>query len=613
MWFSLFSVVLILCIAFFQALQGLFSAVIMCVLTILSAALAFGVYENLYYGLLMAQLPEQGEAVALVGAFLVALLILRTLADNVVKGNMQFPVWVDRIGGGAFGLVAAILVVGMIQIGFELLPFDATFLGFNRFVPVSADRNAELTEQDLKKKGPDAVRWRRESLTFSPDEFTIKLVALLSDGALSGTTSFREVHPDFAAEIQNSRSAVQRESRHVAGAVDAITVDTKGYWILPPGRLMRPVVTTDKAGNDKFGEKAAELPNGLEWRVYHVFLDEPARDSDSRIRFKPNQVRIVGRDRPGGPPAEYILKGIERESDPSQFMELFRDPVLGKPEWSDVVRNPKGKTPFDFVFEVPKTFQAAFIEFKRTARADVSMVREKPEKELAEPSAPKARPKGPKPPTITEPPGLTNPPEAGTAPPTGEAPDRISGVWLSKAPVYAERMPLKLSSQTAGLELENGKVAGGHCAVPVTPENLPKSDADRLPFAIPEGRRLLFVPLQELDPQSFLGQARGFAQRALPTITLKLADGKEIKPVGKYAFAKIGGQWWFEMTYLNETARDADRDIPIFDKIHHADLTQPSSVYVYLFLVPSGSKATALARAKAEPIDLEPFNLVAPP
>jgi hypothetical protein len=613
MWFSLFSLVLILCIAFFQALQGLFSAVIMCMLTIVSAALAFGVYENLYYGPLFAQMPDQGEAVALVGVFILTLIVLRTLFDNLIKGNMQFPVWVDRIGGGALGLVSAIIVVGMLQLGFELLPFDGTFLGFNRFVPISKDRRAELTEKELQKKGPDDIVWRRDNLMLSPDEFTVRLIALLSDGALGGETRFRDVHPDFAAEVQDSRSGVQRESRHVAGAVDAIKVDAKGYWVMPPGRLMRPAMITDKAGNDSFTETPVDVKNGWELRVYHVFLEEPAQDSDSRLRFKPNQVRIVGYDRPGGTPSAYILKGIDREADPSRFMTLFRDPMFGKAEWSNVNRPGKKRTPLDFVFEVPKTFQASFIEFKRTARADVSMVRARPEQELAEPVAAKpTKPTAPKSPEITAPPGLPSPSGANTQPPLGEAPDRISGVWLSKAPVYAERMPLKLTGQAAGLEIENGKVMGGRCALEVKPENLPQTDADRLSFDIPDGRRLLFVPLQELDPQSFLGKARGFAQRALPTVTLKLENGQEIKPVGKYAFAKIGPQWWFELIYLDETARDADREIPIFDKIHHADLTEPTSVYVYLFLVPSGGKATALNRAKAEPIDLKSFNLVAP-
>ena len=40
MWFSLFVTVLILTITFYQGLQGLFSALINCVLAILSAVLA---------------------------------------------------------------------------------------------------------------------------------------------------------------------------------------------------------------------------------------------------------------------------------------------------------------------------------------------------------------------------------------------------------------------------------------------------------------------------------------------------------------------------------------------------------------------------------------------
>ena len=55
MWFSLLVVVLVLAITFYQGLQGIFSALIICILTILSAALAFGLYEDLYFAQLILQ------------------------------------------------------------------------------------------------------------------------------------------------------------------------------------------------------------------------------------------------------------------------------------------------------------------------------------------------------------------------------------------------------------------------------------------------------------------------------------------------------------------------------------------------------------------------------
>ena len=92
MWLSFFAVILVLAITFYQALHGLFSSVIMCFLTVLSAALAFALYEPIYASFLVDHQPEHGRAIALMGVFIVTLLVLRTIVDVVIPGNMQFNV-----------------------------------------------------------------------------------------------------------------------------------------------------------------------------------------------------------------------------------------------------------------------------------------------------------------------------------------------------------------------------------------------------------------------------------------------------------------------------------------------------------------------------------------
>lgn len=625
MWLSLFGVVLILCIAFFQALQGLFSGVIMCVLTILSAALAFGTFEDLYYGVLIDRMPNHGEAVALVSIFILSLLLLRTLADNGIKGNMVFPVWADRIGGFLLGFVSATIIVGFIELGFQSLPFDSTFLGFNRFVAVNKATGKALDEKQAKTANADGIEWRRESLMFSPDEFTVKLVAALSDNALGGRTRFREVHPDYTAGIQDSRNAVQRESNRVALSTSAIDAPVKGYWLLPPGEMVRLKRETDQANNDRLLEEPSPIPPaGQERRVYRVALANEAMDPDNNFRFRGSQVRIVGTDGPGGKPVQYTLKGLLREpkaATPSPsggpevktsgkpYVEVFREPLLGKAEWSDIIR-PATTKYFEFVFDVPKTFQASFIEFKRTAKLDVSAWRKPLDKPPTGAVAGKGRPtkQGGEPA-----PGESPPADPGRTPPPSQSPNRIAGVWLGDAkPAYRDRLPLRIVEKSLqDADVTGGKLYGGHVILAVKAEHRTDDDAERLAVDVPGDMRLLFVPVKELDPQSYLGQARGFAQRALPTVGLKLDDGQKIKPVGKYAFAKIDGQWWFECYYLDVDARDAQRDVPIFDRIKHANLTEPDSVYVYMFLVPVGKTAVELTREKAEGINLQSYNLVA--
>ena len=627
MWFSLFGLVLILCIAFFQGLQGLFSAVIMTTLTILCAALAMGTFENLYFGFLIDRMPQHGEAVAMMSIFVLSLLVLRTLFDNLVKGNMVFPVWVDRIAGGALGLVTGLIIVGMLQLTFQLLPFDETFLGFNRFPPQTKTRNKVVDdEKELKRIKPEDLVWQRASLLWSPDEFVVGVVERLSGGALSGRTRFEGVHPDFTAEVQNSRCAVQRESAHAIMNYDgAISVPSTGagYWILPSGRMVRPGIKTDSIGTETPVEIPTPAPpGGFEWRVYRVLLSDDSRDPDQQHRFRAPQVRIVGRDAPGRPTRQYLLKGVQRETNPSQFVELFRNPILGKEEFCDVNRsNPPGmagKAPFDFVFEVPTTFQAEFIEFKRTARVDVSRLRKLADKEIPRPvpvsgqktDSAQAAPWTPTPaPDATPAPG----PTPGPTPPPEDPSGRVGAVWIADKPMFIDRLPLKLTQNAGGTaEIHNNKIRGGHFWTPLTPENQTRNPAEMLALDIPEGEHLLLVPVKEQDPQSFIGGVLGAARRNLPIVGLRLADNTDHKPVGKFAFAKVGGRWHFEITYLDETARDAGRDIPNFEKIRHNDLKQPGTVYGYLFLLKSGARPTHLLRGNAISVDLTGYQLVAP-
>lgn len=611
MWFSMFGVVLILCIAFFQGLQGLFSAVIMAVLTILCAALALGTFEMVFYGFLIERMPEYGEAVAILSIFILSLLILRVVSDQLIRGNMQFPVWVDRIGGGLLGLVSGIVIVGMIQIGFQLLPFDNTFLGFNRFAAVTKGSDREIDEEKLPDMDPAEVAWKRENLAMSPDEFTIRLVSTMSEGALSGSERFRDTYPDFAEYVQNSREGVQRESLHAVKEIDAFRVLDKGYWLLDPGRVLEPVrKTKDNIGNtEDVDAPLKKIDAGRELRVYRVFLREAAVDQDRAVRFRAPQVRIVGRDRADGPVTAYTLFAVQRDSDPKHYVRLFRYAPLGKYEFCDVNRDAKGKElGIDLVFEVPESFQASFIEYKRSARVDVSSIGKLAANKVPEPL----------PPGVEEEKREPYPWELQTGTVNDGGGDRISGVRLGGVPVFLEgaKFPIPLAKyELSKGELNNHKLVGGHVTAQIAEGYDQGDDARKIEyFDVPEDRRLFYVPVSTLDPGSVYGKARGSAQNMLPTISLKMDNGDEIKPVGKYAFAKLNGQWWFECYYLDQFGRDAEASIPIFDKIKSKDLTgdEPGSEFVYLFLVPPGVRPTVLVRAGRPPIDLTQYNVVAP-
>ncbi len=110
MLFSLIVVILLLAIAFFQSTQGLFSSLIMAVLSLCCAALAVGSYEfvAVHYLAPMWQ-PNFSFALALALLFGVPLIILRVTADKLVRRSCHIHGLFDRIGGGFCGIRRLVL------------------------------------------------------------------------------------------------------------------------------------------------------------------------------------------------------------------------------------------------------------------------------------------------------------------------------------------------------------------------------------------------------------------------------------------------------------------------------------------------------------------------
>jgi len=120
MLIALVATILILGMATFQVVQGLFSSLIMAILTLLSAITAFSLYEPLcegfFYDRMSSAYASYAPGVALLSIFLLVLVALRELADRFIRGNVSLGLWPDRIGGGVLGLLSGIIVTGMLTI-----------------------------------------------------------------------------------------------------------------------------------------------------------------------------------------------------------------------------------------------------------------------------------------------------------------------------------------------------------------------------------------------------------------------------------------------------------------------------------------------------------------
>lgn len=164
---NLLNIAFIGLLALWFSTQGLFSALLHLVLTVLAGAIAFACWEPLVYDYLLARMPEIAWSAGLIAPFVLALLLLRLVTDKLVPGNVKFPPLADQIGGGAVGFLSGVLTAGLLLIGMSYnAPFS--FGSFERY--------------QLDGKGEQVVK---DSLWISSDTIASSVFGMLADGSLS--------------------------------------------------------------------------------------------------------------------------------------------------------------------------------------------------------------------------------------------------------------------------------------------------------------------------------------------------------------------------------------------------------------------------------------------
>jgi len=234
MFLMILMTLLILGIAFFQVVQGLFSALIMAILTVLSAAIAFNYYEVLAAQIYPYQ-PAHADAIALLALFILPLLALRWLYDYFLGGNVVFGVWADRIGGGVLGLITGIIAIGVLAVAMQMLPLGRSILGYEPFDP-------SLQRQDTLAP-------------FYPDDFAVGLAKKLSTAAFSDGKPYALFHDDLLRELYCARntagynSQIYSDTTDINGWMKVIKVyrpSPEEIMVsnLPPNPLLPPAAAT---------------------------------------------------------------------------------------------------------------------------------------------------------------------------------------------------------------------------------------------------------------------------------------------------------------------------------------------------------------------------------
>lgn len=344
MFLNIIVTLMILGIAFYQAIHGLFSAMIMAILTILGAVIAFSYYDSLG-GWAAGRLYEYAHPVSLLALFVIPLLVVRELFDRFLGGNVLLGVWADRIAGGAMGLVVALVIVGMLTISVQLLPMKAAIFDYEPY-------DSTLMEKD---GGPIRLAGR----------FTLGLVGRLSDGALKpivGEASFDSRHDDLLLEAYCARS---RPMGGRAGTKpDALEVDRA--FVLSPDQ---PGMTALLDSVPVYRQPLLDVEES-KVMVVRVKVNESARSErkgDSWFRLPATHFRLVTKSGRGFYPVGYLtfagiwrLNGAQTDARIAKVGEIM-------------VARPGGPTKLtvDWVYRLPRAEEPDYVVFRRTAMAPV--------------------------------------------------------------------------------------------------------------------------------------------------------------------------------------------------------------------------------------------------
>ncbi|MBS3820760.1 MAG: hypothetical protein GVY16_10280 [Planctomycetes bacterium] len=354
--------ILILGIGYFQMRQGLFSALLLATWTIISAGLAITCYEGLASTASLYQMkPEIAEGVALMLLFIVPLLLLRTVGNILIRGDIVFNVIIDRIGGGLFGLLTGMFAIGVLMIVIQMAPLGRNILIWRPF------------EDDLTRA--------QRLLPFYPDEAVLAFGEMLSGGSMRGSRRLADHHPHLLLEQFCGRNTTGR-----GGRVDAMPAD---FLLDAVYKLSEAEANTLLPDLPPYPLVARSAESDV--CIVRVSIGQDAANlEDNWWRLPATQFRLLCLDAQGRPfdayPVAYTFWNTtsrkRRKLEAVWYGEDEAVPaglIVERPT-SVIQQNNTGEHPdmltVDWVYELPAGAQPKQCWFRRTVGAPVEGIRE---------------------------------------------------------------------------------------------------------------------------------------------------------------------------------------------------------------------------------------------
>ena len=561
------SLFLVLGITFMHSIFGLYSGIINTLCCIIAAVVSLGCFEPLNAMVVkeFALHPSFTEPICLVLLFVVTLTILRVAADNLLRGNVKMPLYVDWGGGAVCGFVMGQICVGMLVISFLMLPFGERALMFSRYV--------RTDERDAEHRL--LAQFERRTIWLDPDGFTLGLVNRLSGGSLKGHTTLASVYPDFVEWVAWSGNTVQPESftapardKHGDGFTQGVSVES--WWRSTAGvagRYRKDLPSRRTPQPDYQPETLKPLAK-MEFVAARLRLDVSAadrEDSGANHRFRPTMIRLVGDLR--SEPRQYfprVIAGADAQ-------------IGGAPRIVDIDTNfaipIADDNRIDVYFEVDQGFEPRFVEYRRHARAAMSADRlreQAPSNVLS----------------------LQIETGSGRGGPSSFAEILNNGSGDNDALPFdlaMDRLKLEADVQLSGNLFVSGRL---HGEVSRYKHSGTGEKAER--FKVPDDTRICQIRYQPQRARTLVGRVLNYAARINQYFAVD-STGEKHMLCGYYVIVERNGEPYFELYFTGEKDSITFRGMLDLKYVRAAELSrQPDAVVGLLFLVPHGRQIRSI-------------------
>lgn len=584
MLLNLVALVLVLAITMVNSIFGFYSGLLNAFACVVSLCLALGCWEwmtaftTANFGLS----ADYMGPVCLIGTYAVSLLIFRTVMDNYIRGNVRIPTYADWIGGGVCGFIIAQVSVGVLVLGFLMLPLGGRVMMFSRYERV--------------QEGDGPPQFERRNLWLKSDAFAVGLFNMLSSGSLRGGTTFASVYPDFAEWVFWSGNTVQSESSPAPmrssnedGFKDGIKVVS--WWPQKDGFEVRyrAKLPTWEDREPLMTRTAYKAPGGKQLIGVRLDLKRAAGESDgSNVahRFRPTMIRLVA----------------EKDGDARQYPARIlsgADPKIGNAlRLADLDNNfavSAGETTkLDVFFEVDEGYTPTFIEYRRHARAELTAAArsDAAPKDLIKNTAPAVAAGG-----------------AGSGA-KGSGITRFVDGFIRSDSGDRQDLPIRpLIEKVRGADIEvredrlvSGRISGAR-------NNIEAGDGPRIErLQIPEGKRLMYVATRTKKAATLAGNVFNYVGGNTNQYFAMDKNSERYPLAGYIALVRRNREDFMELFFTPDPAESGFRSMLDLKAVTPRELEDEESKLILIFVVNPNVTIYRVENQAGQGIEFEPMR-----